>query len=262
MDEPSLSVESLTVRVGGQTVLKGLEFGVSGHGLLQVLGPNGAGKTTLLRAILGLIAPVEGRVLVSGVNATGRPDVAGRLMGYVPQHEGFEVGYPLTAWDVVEQEFLLKSSRWPRVSRDLDSTTAVSNALEMVGLDRGLWRRPVSNLSGGERQRVLIARALVCRPDILLLDEPLSPIDPKGRLELAELLGDFSRRLLLVVTSHDPGILLEQTRWVLLLNKEVFYFGSPGKALVEEILRRVYGLGSRVDSVLLLGSSGGSCRCA
>ena len=262
MCEPSLSVASLAVRLGGQLIFSNLEFSACGRGLLQVLGPNGAGKTTLLRAILGLVKPLKGRILLNGVDVTGKPKAAGRLVGYVPQHDEPELSYPLTAWDVVEQEFLLKSAGWPRLLRGLDSSAAVSSALELVGLDKSLWRRALSSLSGGERQRVLLARALVCKPSILLLDEPLGPIDPKGRLEIVGLLGELSRRMLVVVTSHDPSALLEHTRWVLLLNRRAFYFGAPKEALVESTLKSVYGFEARVELARFLGSVEGSCKCA
>ncbi len=234
-------LEDVDAGYGGEVVLRGVNLVLRGPGLIQVLGPNGAGKTTLLRVMLGLLRPMRGRVLVNGVDVTGRPELAGRFAGYVPQLEPGSRHFPLTAWEVVETECLVRCRRWPRLIADAEARRSAEEALERVGLPREAWGRPLHRLSGGQRQRVLIARALVHRPRLLVMDEPLSAVDPAGKREIARLIESLAEESLVVMTSHDPMLLLHRTDAIVLVNRGIVAYGAPSEVLRAEILEKVYG---------------------
>jgi zinc/manganese transport system ATP-binding protein len=159
----------------------------------------------------------------------------------MPQYEHVELREsPVTPYDLVSSALVLRR-RWPRLRVNPEEAKLVEEALEAVGLPRSVWRLRLGELSGGQLQRVLLARALVHRPPILLLDEPLSAIDPRGRAELAKLIGDLGEEKLVIVTSHDPVLLLRYTKGVVLLNRKVVAAGPPEEVLRLDMLRKVYG---------------------
>ena len=234
-----LVVEARGLEVGynSHTVLSGVDLRLEGPGLVQVLGPNGAGKTTLLRALLGLLKPRRGCVCINGVDVTGRPEKAGRYAGYVPQLPPGGHHYPVTAWELVETECRI---RCRGRSRDWIQRR-VEEALRQVGLPRDAWSTPIGRLSGGQRQRVFIARALVHNPPTLFMDEPFSAVDPAGKASLAQLVAGIARERLVVVTSHDPMLLMEHTSTIVLVNRGIVAAGPPGEVLRPEVLAKVYG---------------------
>lgn len=237
----TVSLENITVGYGDYIVLSGVTLFLRGPGLVQVLGPNGAGKTTLLRTILGFIKPLKGHVLVNGIDVTGRPSQVGRYAGYVPQLEPSARHYPITAWELIETECKIRCRGGKQQRR-------IEEILSRVGLPREIWHRPIGRLSGGQRQRVFIARALVHDPPLLVMDEPFSAVDPVGKAGLAELIGELSNTKLVIVTSHDPMLLLKYTRTVVLINRGVVAVGPPEEVLRREILEKVYG-----GAVLVVG---------
>jgi len=234
--------EDITVGYHGTIVLKDLNFIFQGPGLIQILGPNGAGKTTLLKTILGLLKPYKGRIKINGVDVTGRPEKAGTFVGYVPQiFFTNRQNYPVSAWEFVSSTLLLYRKKWPRLFMNKEHEELVKKALRAVKLPYTAWDKSIWELSGGERQRVLIARAIVHDPPILVLDEPLSAVDPAGKYEIAKLIGELSYRKLVIVTSHDPMLLLPYTKLVMLLNKEFYLIGTPEEVLTLDNVRKVYG---------------------
>jgi len=233
-------VEGLTVEYSGEPVLVDVTFTLTGPGLVQVLGPNGAGKTTLLRAIAGLVKPVRGRVVIDGVDVTGDPARAGKLLGLVPQRPPVSRTNPITVFELVASRASF-SRPWPRVRLRGEEARAAEAALEAAGVPREAWRRRLWELSGGQLMRSFIARALVAEPRVLLMDEPLAPVDPAGKVRLARLIGGLSGDRLVLVTSHDPELLLPWTTTIVLLNRRVVAVGPPEKVLVRSVLERVYG---------------------
>ncbi len=242
--------DDLEVRLGGRVVLEDVTVSFDGPGLVQIMGPNGAGKTTLLRTLAGLVKPVRGRVIVehdgSRVDVTGKPGEAGKFIGYTPQLAPALAagGLPLTALELVEYSIRLRRKRWPRLT---SFSAEAARALEAVGLSPDVARKPLSELSGGQLQRVLIARALALNKPVLVMDEPMAAVDPAGRGELARLLASLSRERLVIVTSHDPMLLLPYTSRIVLLNGRVVAEGPPDRVLAPEVLREVYG-----DSVIVV----------
>ncbi|MDI5962430.1 ABC transporter ATP-binding protein [Streptantibioticus silvisoli] len=189
-------LDGVTVAHGGTTVLDRLDLSVGPGEVMALLGPSGSGKTTALRAVAGFVRPSAGRVLIGGRDVTGLPPYR-RGIGMVVQQ------YALFPHLRVEQNvaFGLRARRTPRAT----ITGRVTEALEMVGM-AGYARRHPRELSGGQQQRVAIARALAIRPDVLLLDEPLSALDARLRsgmlAELARLHRELPHVSILYVT-HD-----------------------------------------------------------
>ncbi len=242
MSKPEILVNNLTVGYGKEVVLEDMNLEFKDYGIVQVLGPNGAGKTTLLKAIVGIIKPFKGKIIVNGEEVTGNPGKAGRHVGYVPQLlTATAMTYPVTPWELVESSLLMYRKKWPRLIAGTSIRVRVREVLRLVGLPEEAWNKSFWELSGGQRQRVLIARALVHDPPILVMDEPLASVDPAGRAEIAALIGALSSRKLVIVASHDPMLLLPYTKQVVLLNRRLYVVGEPSRVLTLENTRKIYG---------------------
>ena len=194
-----MEIKAENLAIGySEPIIENINFVFTRPSLIQVLGPNGAGKTTFLKTLIGLLRPLRGRVLIANEDVSGKPEKAGKYVGYVPQifaptHSPF----PVTAWEFVEAGLMLYS-RWPRIIASKDIRNRVKEVLELVDLPKSVWNKSIWKLSGGQRQRVLIARALINDPPILILDEPLAPVDPAGKALLAELIGKLGKEKLII----------------------------------------------------------------
>ncbi len=226
MTAPAVLAQDLSAGYGGPPVLRGVSFAVDPGRTVCVLGPNGGGKTTLFRALLGELEPDSGAVRVAG-----RP-------AYVAQTERTRLDFPVDALDVALMGTLARGRWWlPPGRADRQAARA---ALDRVGLgDQAA--APFGELSGGQRQRALLARALVQDARVLLLDEPLSGVDPASAALIdrvfAELRGE-ERTLL--ISSHD----VESARGfdlVLCLHGRQVAFGPPGEVLDRATLEATYG---------------------
>ncbi|MBU0935620.1 MAG: ATP-binding cassette domain-containing protein [Spirochaetes bacterium] len=191
-------------------VLEDVNFTIEEKQMVTIVGPNGGGKTTLLLLLLGLLSPDRGQILIKG----RRPAAVQRLMGYVPQYSLFDPTFPVTVYDVV----LMGSLRrfWGFYTKA--DHEAVDQALATVGLC-DLAQRSFSELSGGQRQRVLIARALVGRPEILLLDEPTANVDAAVGEHLNELLRRLNQDLTILLVTHDDAFVSNFTTRVFCINR-------------------------------------------
>ncbi|MET1100862.1 MAG: metal ABC transporter ATP-binding protein [Pyrodictiaceae archaeon] len=239
---PVIEVQDLSIGYNSdEPLLGGLNFRLEGPALIQILGPNGAGKTTFLKTIAGLLKPLSGKVFINGIDVTALPEKAGAFVGYVPQLSIQKGHYPVTVWEAVSMPLLLRKHRWPRLGLSRAEKTIVEKVLARVGLPREKWHESLWRLSGGERQRVMIARALVYDPPILVMDEPFSAVDPRGRAELAKFIASLARTKLVLVTTHDPMLLIEYTNTIILINRGFFAIGKPEEVLTLENTRRVYG---------------------
>jgi zinc transport system ATP-binding protein len=198
---------------------------------LAILGPNGGGKTTLLKVLLGLLAPDRGSVRVFGC----APKAAAGRVGYVPQVRTFDPEFPIQVLDVVLMGRLRPGS-WGRVrAEDRERARAT-----LVQVDMGeLAERPIGTLSGGQLQRVLIARALVGEPELLLLDEPTSSLDERMGRSIWDFFEELSRRMAVVVVSHDIGAISRHVRSVACLNRRLY--AHPSKALTPDVMEAAYG---------------------
>jgi len=235
----TLEVIDIDVVMDGEVILKDLNLSFKAPGLYQIIGPNGSGKTTLFRTIIGLIKPFKGMILLDGEDITGKPERASYRIGYMPQLSR-DIDIPLTAFEIVLDSLLLHRKHFPRFASKED-VRKTEETLTLVHLPRDRWNKPFNELSGGEKQRVLLARALVYDPDVLLLDEPLSAIDPLGKVEFVELIGKLSKDKLIIATSHDPYLLLRYSKEIVILNRAYYRIGKPDEILTLEVLSKVYG---------------------
>ncbi|MBT0774028.1 anchored repeat-type ABC transporter ATP-binding subunit [Kineosporia sp. J2-2] len=237
-------VEDVAVDLGGRPVLESVNLTARRGELLALIGPNGAGKTTLLRTVLGLLRPRAGRVLVEGVPA--RPGRAS--IGYVPQRHEFAWDFPVSVAGVVMTGLTgrLGLLRRPGAAQ----WEAVAEALDRVRM-RELAERPVGQLSGGQRQRVLVARALVLRPSVLLLDEPFTGLDLPTQELLSVLFTDLAREgRAVVMTTHDLLGAIDGSDRIALLNRTVVAAGAPKDLAAEpELWSTTFGVGE--DSALI-----------
>jgi zinc transport system ATP-binding protein len=221
---------------GEAPVLDRISLSVSQGERLGVLGPNGGGKSTLLKLTLGLLTPTVGTVRVFGLTpAAARSQ---RLIGYVPQRNAAELGFPLTARQVVSMAARLGLPPWKRLSREQQS--GIDDAMGLVGCE-SLAHHHIGSLSGGQLQRVMIARALACRPRLLLLDEPTVGIDVAGQKQFAQLLQHLHEKLKLtvIVVSHDIRTVAAGCDRVACLSRTLHSHTSP-EGLTPAILAEVF----------------------
>ncbi len=227
----STRIERLTVEIAGHRILEDVDLHLHCGELAVVVGPNGAGKTTLLRAIAGL-APFTGRVSFAGPTgaAIGRPTI-----GYVPQSPSVDRATPATVQDLFAAAF----SHRPAFLGAARRTAAFARAcLERTGAAH-LARRELSRLSGGEMQRVMLALALEPAPNLLLLDEPVSGMDIRGRDAFYGLLEDLRCRLDLsiLMVSHDMEAAVAHADRLILLEGRVLADGAPAEVAASEAYR-------------------------
>ena len=234
----TLRTESLTKSYGGRTVVKGVSVEVSSGEVVGLLGPNGAGKTTTFYMTVGLTGPDSGRVLLNDQDVTADPMYirARKGIGYLPQEpsvfRGLSVQQNITA--ILETLDLSAAERRSRL-RDLLaelSLTPLANA-------------PAYTLSGGERRRVEITRALVIRPQFILLDEPFAGIDPIAVADIQKIIFHLKERGIgVLVTDHNVRETLRITDRAYIVNEGViFRSGTPEVLAADDDVRRVY-LGS------------------
>ncbi len=226
----------VTLGAGERAVLSGVTLAVRGDEFVGVLGSNGSGKTTLMRAILGLLPPRSGAIRVLGAPAvTGNPAI-----GYMPQARSSMESLRLSGWDFVAGVVDGHRLGLPILSRA--GRAEVEWALDMVGA-RGLARRPLGETSGGERQRLLLAQALIGRPKLLLLDEPLISLDPNHQRAVVRLVKDLQRELGIAVlfSSHELNPLLEALDRVLYLGNGQAALGTVEDVITGPVLSRLYG---------------------
>ena len=212
--EPVVSLHDVDFAFNDHPVLRDVQLEIAGGDFVSIIGPNGGGKTTLLRLILGLLEPNRGTVRVFG-----RPPAQARQrIGYMPQFALLDEQFPITVADVVLMGRLARRMPLgPFRSGDRDVARRALAEVEMADLEQ----QPFAALSGGQRQRVLIARALACQPDLLLLDEPTASLDPGVQDELYELLHQLKERMTVVLVSHDVGMVSQHVDRVVCVNVQV-----------------------------------------
>jgi zinc/manganese transport system ATP-binding protein len=237
--EPVLEVDEVSISLGGRTVLDHVSFSLTPGEFCGLIGSNGAGKTTLLRVILGLLAPASGKVRgpSSPSPATHRHNPQ---IGYVPQKISLEPDLPLRARDLVALG--LDGHRFGLGRRGAAERAAVDEMLDAVGAGHLAGAR-VGNLSGGEQQRVMIAHALISRPRLLLLDEPLANLDIRAAQEVVRLLARIGaeQQIAILLSAHDMNPLLPVMDRVLYLAAGRAATGSTDEVVTSETLSRLYG---------------------
>jgi manganese/zinc/iron transport system ATP- binding protein len=232
---PAIEVTDLTVAYHEKPVLWDVDLEVPAGVLMAIVGPNGAGKTTLIKAILGLIQPAAGQVLIHG-----RPYTQQRqIVGYVPQRGSVDWDFPTTVLDVVMMG-RYGALGWLRRPGRQDRARALE-ALEKVGMHT-FAERQISQLSGGQQQRVFLARALVQDAQLYFMDEPFQGVDATTERAIVMLLQSLrADGKTVVVVHHDLQTVPEYFDWVTLLNVRRIASGPVAEAFTEHNLRLAYG---------------------
>ncbi|MEO5657243.1 MAG: metal ABC transporter ATP-binding protein [Nitrospiria bacterium] len=250
---PIVRLAQLSAGYDGKVVFEGVDLDIPSGLYTGVVGPSGSGKTTLLKVILGIVGVTAGSVTVAGQRVDGRTP---RGVGYVPQIETVNWNFPVT----VEQVVLMGRQRemgwlpWP--SRE-DRRIAL-DLLDHLGI-RQYAGRQIRALSGGEQQRVFLARALISRPRILILDEPTAGVDLKTQHHILHLLSQLNREgVTIILTTHDLNSVARHLPWVICFNHAVVAQGDPQEVFTSEILSRTYNsemVVVRQDGLLLIADS-------
>jgi len=216
MSSVIVDVKQMTFSYNDQVVLENVDLNIHEGDFVAMIGPNGGGKTTLLKLILGLLTPSKGTIHVFDLP----PRKAAYNTGYVPQDVHINRNFPITVMDVVLMGKLAPGKRWARNTSQ--NRSAALQALAHMEMEAFSGTK-IGELSGGQRQRVFIARALVTRPRLLLLDEPTASIDSKGQADFFRLLGTLNKDMTILVVSHDLLAISRQVKTVACVNRSLHY---------------------------------------
>jgi zinc transport system ATP-binding protein len=244
MSQPILELEHVSFHYGARPVLEDINFTVPAGDFLGIVGPNGSGKSTLLKIIVGLLRPSSGKVRLFGVDHDRFKEWT--KIGYVAQNvAAFNHSFPATVTETVMAGLTASLGLFNRPGKE--ERMQVEEALESVDV-LSLKNNTIGELSGGQQQRVFIARALVSRPRLLILDEPTVGVDMENKERFYELLTVLRKQhgITLMMVSHDIGVVTEQVQSVACLNKKLYFHGTPGDFWSEDTLYRVYGPAARV----------------
>lgn len=227
----AIEIRGLSAGYGGAAVIEDINFTVEAEDYVGIIGPNGGGKTTLLRTILGFLRPEAGSVTVFGES----PAVGRRHIGYVPQHANFDHQYPISVVEAVRMGLRRKRGLAPWWRNE--DRRAAMEALDAVSMaDHS--EEPLGELSGGQLQRAFIARALVARPQLLILDEPTASVDKQMQESVYDLLAQLNAEMTILLVTHDIGIISSHVKHVACLNHQLFSHG--GKELTADMLEQAY----------------------
>ncbi|HEY2718136.1 MAG TPA: ATP-binding cassette domain-containing protein [Solirubrobacteraceae bacterium] len=242
----ALELDGAAVRIGRRTIWSELSMSMRAGEFVALLGANGSGKSTLLKAVLGALPLSAGRISVLG----RPPGEAGEWIGYLPQRRSFAAGTRLRGVDVVQLGLdgdlwgLPLPLVWGRpLARRRAARARVAETIELVGAS-AYAQRPIGELSGGEQQRLLIAQALVRRPQLLLLDEPLDSLDLQNQVSVAALVADVCRAsgVAALLVAHDVNPLLSYLDRVVYLAAGHAVEGPVEQVITTETLSGLYGV--------------------
>ena len=230
---PLITLQGVSFGYGAAPVLQDITYSVHRGEFTGIVGPSGSGKTTLLRLLLGAVKPGRGEL-------TREPATA---VSYVPQLETVNWNFPVTVGECVLM------SRIPRRLSPRPTRTErleVATVLERLGI-ADLAGRHIRELSGGQQQRMFLARALLRKPSLLLLDEPTSGVDIQTRHEVLHLLDELNREgLAIVLTTHDLNGIASHLPHLLALQRRLIASGTPAEVIVPDVLERVFGASMEV----------------
>ena len=210
---PQIICENASLGYDGKPIVTDLSFTVNAWDYLCIVGENGSGKSTLMKTILNLTAPLAGAIRMEGLHPTE--------IGYLPQQTQVQRDFPASVQEIVRSGFQGQCGLRPFYTRE-EKAMAARN-LERLGLG-GFERRCYRELSGGQQQRVLLARALCATRKCLLLDEPVSGLDPKAAAQMYEIIRQLHQEgITIIMISHDLESALNHATHVLHIGKELFF---------------------------------------
>lgn len=195
-------------------VLENINFQVFDKDFVGIIGPNGGGKTTLIKLILGYLSPNQGEIKI--FNNT--PFLSRDKIGYVPQYLSYEKTFPISSLELVLMGSFSKSSFSPRINKEkINDAYATMSKLKIDHLANNAY----SELSGGQKQRCLIARALINKPAILILDEPTSSVDMSVEKDIYDILHELNKDITILLISHDVSFISNYINKVICINKSM-----------------------------------------
>ena len=210
---PQIVCENASLGYDGKPIVTGLNFTVNAGDYLCIVGENGSGKSTLMKTILNLTPPLAGSIHMEGLKPT--------QIGYLPQQTQVQRDFPASVLEIVLSGF--QGQRGWRPFYTKEEKAAASANLKKLGLE-GFERRCYRELSGGQQQRVLLARALCATQKCLLLDEPISGLDPRATAQMYEIIEQLHREgITIIMISHDVGVALADATHILHIGKHLFF---------------------------------------
>jgi zinc transport system ATP-binding protein len=234
-----LSVEQLSFRYNSVEVLSDISFDVDAGDYIGLVGPNGSGKTTIIKIILGLLPKGKGRVALFGADSAALRDR--QKVGYLPQKPAhFNPHFPASVKEIVSLG-LFSSQRFPkRITKDDEANIHEAMAMaEVLDISDAL----IGELSGGQQQRVLVARAIVNKPELLVLDEPTTTLDPEAREHFFKILYELNRRenVTVILVTHDIASIGKYASKLLYLDKKIIFYGSFEDFCLSENMTHYFG---------------------
>ncbi|MBQ8297940.1 MAG: ATP-binding cassette domain-containing protein [Ruminococcus sp.] len=229
-----LRCDNITASYDGMNVLSSLSFAINEGDYLCILGENGSGKSTLVKCLLGIKKADSGKIVLgSGLTHSD--------IGYLPQHTAMQNGFPATVREVVISGCLGQRGWRPFYSSAEKKTAA--EAMKRLGISE-LAERSCRELSGGQQQRMLLARALCAAKKLLLLDEPVTGLDPAASAEMYDIISELNKKdkMTIIMVSHDIGRALEYSNRILCLcSSSESFFGTPGEYASSHISSKFIG---------------------
>ena len=216
---PIISLKDLFFSYGETSILENISLEILEGEFVGIFGPNGGGKTTFLKLLMGFLKPSSGEISILGSS----PKKARTQIGYVPQISKMDKQFPITVEEVVRMGALSRIDLFGQISKE-DKELAL-DSLKQVGLEK---KRVAcfGSLSGGETQRALIARALMAKPQLLILDEPTASVDPLAEEQILTLLSDLKKKMTILMVTHDLQTILQAVGKLLCVHRSV-HIHSP-----------------------------------
>jgi len=234
-----LSVEQLGFRYNSVEVLSDISFSVDAGDYIGLVGPNGSGKTTVIKIILGLLQQEKGSVTLFGTDSSAFRDR--QRIGYLPQKPThFNPHFPATVKEIVSLGLFSKQRFPKRITKDDQALIYDAMAMaEVLDISDAL----IGELSGGQQQRVLVARAVVNKPELLILDEPTTALDPEARENFFKVLYELNRRenVTVILITHDIASIGKYASKLLYLDKKVVFYGSFEDFCLSENMTHYFG---------------------
>ena len=241
--DPVVQLTRAAASVGGRRVWSEVNLTVRAGEFVAVLGANGVGKSTLLKMVLGLVPAAAGQVSVLG----GKPGQRNKRIGYLPQRRAFDAATRVRGVDIVRlgldgDRWGVPVPGWVPGSRSKDANRRVEQVIDLVGAG-SYARRPIGQCSGGEQQRLLIAQALIRRPELLILDEPLDSLDVTNQASVSSLIRDVSQseHVAVMLVAHDVNPILSYLDQVIYLAHGGAVMGPPAQVITADTLTMLYG---------------------